>query len=80
MMTETKVAERTVYVPALAGDEDAATLERELGKMEGVVEVEVDAARHEVRIVWTEATVDWPAVRWFMEQMGYPPGGEHGGG
>jgi hypothetical protein len=24
----------------------------------------------------TEATIDWPAIRWFLAHVGHPPGGE----
>jgi hypothetical protein len=75
-MTETRTAERTVELPALTGEGDVERLERELANFEGVVSFAVDAANHRVRIDWTEATIDWPAIRWFLEQVGYPPGGE----
>lgn len=78
-MTETKTAERTVYVPALARPEDVERLEHELSHLEGVVAAEVDAGGQRVRIEWTEATIDWPAIRWFLEQMGFPPAGEGAG-
>lgn len=77
-MTETKTAEKTVDLPALA-EGDAERLERELGHLEGVVSFAVDAERQRLRIEWTEATIDWPAILWFLEQNGFPPGGEHGG-
>jgi hypothetical protein len=77
-MTETKTSQRTVELPALADTADAERLEQELGKLEGVVLVSVDAGNRRVRIEWTEATLDWPAIRWFLEQVGYPPGGEPG--
>jgi hypothetical protein len=77
-MTETKTSQRTVELPALADTADAERLERELGKLEGVVSCSVDAGSRRVRIEWTEATLDWPAIRWFLEQVGYPPGGEPG--
>lgn len=76
-MTETKTAEKTVSLPALDED-DAARLERELGHLEGVVSFDVDAAGRRLRIEWTEATIDWPAILWFLEQNGFSPG-EHGG-
>jgi hypothetical protein len=77
-MTETRTTERTVELPALAGAADVERLEHELGNLEGVVSFAVDAANRRVRIEWTEATLDWPAIRWFLEQVGYPPGGEPG--
>lgn len=77
-MTETKTARRTVELPALAGAAEAERLERELEKLEGVVSFSVDAGNRRVRIEWTEATLDWPAIRWFLEEVGYPPGGEPG--
>ena len=78
-MTETKTAERTVHVPALARPEDVERLERELGNLEGVLAAEVEAGGQQVRIEWTEATIDWPAIRWFLEELGYPPAGEGAG-
>lgn len=77
-MTETRTAEKTVYLPAL-GEGDAERLERELGNLEGVVSFDVDAERQRLRIEWTEATIDWPAILWFLEQAGFPPGAQHGG-
>lgn len=79
-MTETKTAEKTVYLPALAGDGDVERLERELGNLEGVVSFEVNADHQRLRVEWTEATIDWPAILWFLEQNGFPPGAQHGGG
>lgn len=78
-MTETKTNERTVVVPALGGAEDVERLERELRNLEGVVAAEVEPDEQRVRIEWTEATIDWPAIRWFLEQLGYPPAGEGAG-
>lgn len=75
-MTETRTTERTVELPALTDEAAAERLEHELGNLEGVVSFAVDAANRRVRIEWTEATLDWPAIRWFLEQVGYPPGGE----
>ena len=78
-MTETKTAEKTVHVPALAGDEDFERLERELGKLEGVVAAEVDRDGQRVRIEWTEATIDWPAILFFLEEIGFSPASEGAG-
>ena len=78
-MTETKTAERTVHVPALGRPEDVERLEHELRNLEGVIAAEVDAEGQRVRIEWTEATIDWPAIRWFLEQLGFPPAGEGAG-
>lgn len=79
-MTETKTAEKTVYLPALSGEGDVERLERELGNLEGVVSFDVDAEHQRLRIEWTEATIDWPAILWFLEQTGFAPGAERGGG
>lgn len=78
-MTETKTAEKTVHVPALAGAVDVERLEREVGKLEGVVAVEVADDLQRVRIEWTEATIDWPAIAFFLEEIGYSPAGEGAG-
>lgn len=78
-MTETKTAERTVVVAALGRPEDVERLERELRNLEGVVAARVEPGEQRVRIEWTEATIDWPAIRWFLEQLGFPPAGEGAG-
>ena len=78
-MTETKTAEKTVNVPALAGAEDVERLERELGKLEGVVAAEVDGDGQRVRVEWTEATIDWPAILSFLEEIGFSPASEGAG-
>lgn len=78
-MTETKTAEKTVVVPALGTDEDRQRLQRELAHLEGVVAAEVGSDGQRVRIEWTEATIDWPAILWFLEEIGCSPAGEGGG-
>lgn len=78
-MTETKTNERTVVVPALGRPEDIERLEHELRNLEGVVAAEVEPGEQRVRIEWTEATIDWPAIQWFLEQLGFPPAGEGAG-
>lgn len=78
-MTETRNAEKTFYVPALGTDEEVERLESRLGNLNGVVSCDVMPDRQRVRIEWTEAMIDWPAILAYLEELGFAPAGEAGG-
>ncbi|HEX2253957.1 MAG TPA: heavy-metal-associated domain-containing protein [Thermoanaerobaculia bacterium] len=71
---------KTVAVPAISCDHCVRTIERELSGLEGVTAVSAEASAQRVTVEWTEAGTDWNAIRTFLEEIGYPPAGEAGGG
>ena len=64
--------EKTVHVPGISCGHCVATIERELGSMQGVTEVSADAESKRVTVAWTDAGVTWERIRAHLDDIGYP--------
>ena len=67
------MSERTVHVPNISCGHCVKTIERELGRMEGVKAVSVAQEARSVRVEWDEGQTNWDAVRELLEEIDYPP-------
>ncbi len=67
---------KTVTVPGVSCAHCVATIERELGNVQGVISVAADEASKRVTVEWTDAGVDWERIRTHMDDIGYPPAEE----
>lgn len=67
------MAERkTASVPGIGCDHCVATIEEEVGGMQGVTAVSADQERKQVTVTWTEAGTTWDAIAAHLEDIGYP--------
>ncbi len=71
---------KTFTVPAISCGHCVKTIEREVGDLEGVVAVAADQASKRVTVEWTAAGIDWAQIRSYLEEIGYPPEGDHAAG
>jgi len=67
------MSEKTVHVPGISCGHCVKTIERELGRMEGVTAVSVAQDARSVRVEWDEDRTNWDAVRGLLEEINYPP-------
>ena len=67
------MSERTVHVPNISCGHCVKTIERELGRMEGVKAVSVAQDARSVHVEWDEGQTNWDAVRELLEEIDYPP-------
>ena len=67
--------EKTVDVPNISCGHCVATIEREVGELDGVAAVRADAATKQVKISWDPETTDWVAIVETMEEINFPPAG-----
>ncbi len=65
--------ERTIVAPAISCHHCTATIERELGGLDGVLEVSADPRTRQVRVRW-EDPASWEEIAATLEDIGYPPG------
>ena len=63
---------KTVTVPGISCGHCVATIERELGNVQGVISVSADQASKRVTVEWTDAGVDWERIRTHLDDIGYP--------
>ncbi len=63
--------ERTVSVPSISCGHCVATIQRELGELEGVAAVSGDATTHRVTVAWVPPA-SWEAIHELLRQIGYP--------
>lgn len=68
--------QKTVSVPNISCQHCVATIERELGDLQGVESVSADQASREVTVEWTAAGTDWQSIASYLGDIGYPPAGE----
>lgn len=63
---------KQVNVPAISCGHCVATVEREIGELEGVRAVKADLESKDVLIEW-EAPATWEAIKALMIEIEYPP-------
>lgn len=63
--------EKTVNVPNISCGHCTATIEQEVGELEGIIEVKGDAQSKNVTIRY-ELPVTWERIAALLDQIGYP--------
>jgi len=64
---------KTVKVPGISCGHCVATIEREIGEMNGVGSVEAEQESRRVTISWDPETTDWVAIEGTLREINYPP-------
>jgi copper chaperone len=64
--------EKTVRIPNISCGHCVATIEREVGQIQGVQSVQADQASKQVTIRWTEAGAPWESIATHLADIGYP--------
>jgi copper chaperone CopZ len=64
---------KTVKVPGISCGHCVATIEREVGGLEGVTAVNAEQATRNVTIAWDPAAIEWGAIAGLMKEINYPP-------
>jgi len=64
---------KTVNVPGISCGHCVATIERELGKLEGVSSVKAEHATRNVTVAWDPAAIEWGAIAELLREIHYPP-------
>ena len=65
---------RTVAVPGISCAHCVATIERELGKLDGVAAVRGHLGSKSVSVEW-DSPATWEAIAARLAEIGYPPAG-----
>ena len=66
------MGERRFEVPKISCGHCTATIQRELGEVEGVTAVAADPETRMVTVRWQEPA-DWDEIREVLADIGYPP-------
>lgn len=64
---------KTVRVPNISCGHCVATIEREVGRVQGVASVKADRATKEVTVSWNPAATDWDAIERTLKDINYAP-------
>jgi copper chaperone len=64
---------RTVKVPGISCGHCVATIEREVGKLDGVESVKAENLTRQVTVSWDPAAIEWGAIVALLEEINYPP-------
>jgi copper chaperone CopZ len=67
------MTDKTVKVPNISCGHCVATIEREVGRLEGVASVKADRATKEVTVAWDPAATDWASIERVMRDINYGP-------
>lgn len=59
-------------VPNISCGHCVATIERELGELEGVRSVRADAVSRTVEVEWNDDVTDWSRVTALLDEINYP--------
>ena len=63
---------KTVKAPSISCGHCVATIEREVGELEGVDEVKAEQVTKTVKISWDPDTTDWVVIEDLMTEIGHP--------
>ena len=66
---------KTVTAPSISCGHCVATIEREVGQLNGVEEVKAEQVAKTVKISWDPDTTDWVVIEELMTEIGHPPVG-----
>ena len=64
---------KTVSVPSISCGHCVATIEREVGELEGVSSVSAQEATRDVTISWDADATDWAAIESLMKEINHAP-------
>lgn len=64
---------KTVNVPGISCGHCVATIEREVGKLDGVASVKAEHATRNVTVSWDPAAIEWAAIAGLLREINYPP-------
>lgn len=64
--------ERSFTVPNISCGHCTATIQRELGELEGVTSVEADAASKQVKVRWQDPAT-WQKIEALLVEIEFPP-------
>jgi copper chaperone len=64
---------KTVKVPNISCGHCVATIEREVGELDGVASVKAERTTREVTVSWNPETTDWAAIARAMKDINYAP-------
>ena len=64
---------KTFRAPKISCDHCSRTIERELGKLDGVETVGADAAAKVVTVKWNEPPATWDAICSKLAEINFPP-------
>ena len=64
---------KTVNVPGISCGHCVATIEREVGELDGVGSVKVEQASKDVTISWDPETTDWVVIEETMKEINFAP-------
>ena len=64
--------EKTVTIPAISCGHCVATVEREVGEIEGVLKVKADESSKQVVIEWGDPAT-WDAIKDLLDEIEYSP-------
>ncbi len=64
---------KTVSVPSISCGHCVATIEREVGELEGVSSVKAEEATRDVTISWDTDTTDWAVIEELMKEINHAP-------
>jgi len=67
------MSNKTVKVPNISCGHCVATIEREVGRLEGVASVKADRVTKEVTVAWNPAATDWESIERAMKDINYAP-------
>jgi len=64
---------KTVNVPSISCGHCVATIEREVGEIDGVDSVKAEQTSRDVTIAWDPDSTNWVAIEELMNEINYPP-------
>lgn len=67
------MSSRTVRVPNISCGHCVATVEREVGDLEGVTRVRALLDDQQVTVEWDDGRTSWGEIETLMTEINYPP-------
>jgi copper chaperone len=64
---------KTVKVPSISCGHCVATIEREVGELDGVSAVQADAVSRNVTVQWDPDRISWDSIESLMAEIHYAP-------
>ena len=64
---------KTVNVPGITCGHCVATIEREVGEIDGVDSVKAEQTSRDVTIAWDPDATDWIAIEALLNEINFPP-------
>jgi copper ion binding protein len=67
------MATKTFKVPNISCGHCVATIQREVGELEGVTSVKAEQATQMVTVAWQEPQTSWDQIRALLNELNYAP-------